>query len=163
MKSTKTFLKYLIWSVLVLIVVLTLSGEIILHINERETIDALRELSVSNNKSIILLEKSLAQQEAFILAKQDVDYLTISKDLESIHSDLSIMNILHPSPAWDDSHFISTTKQLVKISSDADKLKQDNKILQSQHGSILKVLTKTKEPIIRKCRPVEMEGSICRP
>lgn len=159
----KTFLKYLIWSVLVLIILLTLSGEIILHINERQTIDALEKLSVTNTKSIILLEKTLAQQEAFISAKQGVDYAAIAKDLESIHNDLTVMNILHPSPAWEDSHFIHTSKQLAKISSDTERLRQGNKILQDQHGSILKVLTKKEEPTVRKCRPVEMEGSICRP
>lgn len=163
MKAMKTFLKYLIWSVLALIVILTLSGEIILHMNERKTIDALRELSVTNTKSILLLEKAMAQQKEFILAKQGVDYSVIAKDLESIHNDLTVMNILHPSPSWDDSHFEYTTKQLVKISSDTNKLKQDNKILRDQHGSILNVLSKKEEPVVHKCRPVEMEGSNCKP
>ncbi len=159
----KTFLKYLMRSVLVLAIALAILGEFLLHVNERKTLATLRELSVTNARGIILLEKALDQKEAFILAKQGIDYSVIAKDLETIHNDLAVMNILHPSPAWEDAHFIQTTKKLVSISRATDKLKTDTKTLKEQHVSILNAVAKKEEPTIRKCRPVEMEGSICRP
>ena len=166
MKAVKKILGYFLLAILI-IGVLAWS----LHLfrqdsQEKETTLAFQKLCVESKQRIDLLEKTLAQQEIFILAKQGADYKTIDTDLKSIHGDLLVMNLSHPSPVWYYSNFSQVNKQLGKIMQETENIGQDTQSLQKQHATILETLANKdsgKAIQTRRCRPVEMENSNCRP